>query len=163
MVFNSLKFLLVFRLDVYSLSICRNQFSLGFCSSAYKTSTKGPTFPFILDINDLLSVIKSNHILMYVDDVKLFSYFSLESHSYQLRVDLNNLFTWCSLNFIKLKIKRARGIHSPLSISTIHKNWEKLDPFMGFYSTKDYILICTLKVSWSKTRAVLDKTVVQET
>lgn len=42
--------------------------------------------------NDLRSAIKSNSILMYANDVKPLSFFSLESHSYQFQIGL--LYTW---------------------------------------------------------------------
>ena len=77
---------------------------------------------FNLYINDLPSAIKSSQILMYADDVKLFSSFSLESQSHQLQTDLNKLVAWCSSNYMtlnlnkckKLSFSRRMTIHNPL-------------------------------------------------
>lgn len=50
-------------------------------------------FLFILNINDLPSVVNSSHILIYDCDAKLFPSFTLEDHSYLHQSDLDDLVT----------------------------------------------------------------------
>lgn len=93
---------------------------------------------FLLYTNDLSSVIKLIHVLMYDDDVKLFSFLPWKQRPYLLHFDINNVITWISYNFITIKLKKnARNSHS----------WglsRNADSFMdlGFYFTKNYVLIC---------------------
>ncbi|KAL9917892.1 uncharacterized protein ACN427_000469 [Glossina fuscipes fuscipes] len=65
---------------------------------------------FSLYINDLPSVVNSSQILMYADDVKLFSSFSVESQSHQLQGDLDNFVAWCSLNLLQLNLSKCKKL-----------------------------------------------------
>ena len=60
---------------------------------------------FLLFINDLPTAIRSSSILMYADDVKLFS---KSSHFSNLLDDLNSLYQWCSLNSLHLNLSKCK-------------------------------------------------------
>lgn len=83
--------LFIFIVDRWALfnSITSDEFPV--TSVVLQSSWLG-SYLFVIHINDFPSAIKSNHILMHVNDIKLFSSFFLESQLCQLRTDLNNLF-----------------------------------------------------------------------
>lgn len=63
---------------------------------------------FVLYLNDLPSIIRSSLILMYADDVKLFSSFNSLQDAKNLQEDLNSLVDWCTTNNMTLNLKKCK-------------------------------------------------------
>lgn len=74
---------------------------------------------FLLYINDLPSSIKFSNVLIYADDVKIFSDSDdLFNQSY-LQLDLDSFFKWCNCNLLDLNLKKCKHMHfSRRSISS---------------------------------------------
>lgn len=82
---------------------------------------------FVLYLNDLPSVIRRSKILMFADDVKLYS--NLESYNQlnNLQCDLNCLVNWCSENGMSLNLKKCK------KLSFYRSQPVKSDYFIGSY------------------------------
>lgn len=65
---------------------------------------------FVLYLNDLPTIVKSSNILMYADDVKLFTSVKVEEDSICLQEDLNNLAEWCLVNGMSLNLSKCKKL-----------------------------------------------------
>lgn len=63
---------------------------------------------FLIFINDLPNAIKYCNILMYADDVKIFSRIANNQDSTFLQADLNNFCNWCDLNLMELNLNKCK-------------------------------------------------------
>lgn len=70
-------------------------------------SISGPKL-FLYFINDLPLAIKYASILLFADDVKLFSNVSDLSDCLKLQSDIDNLFNWCIHNNMKLNLNKCK-------------------------------------------------------
>lgn len=65
---------------------------------------------FLLYINDLPTTIKFSNILMYADDVKMFSSCADSIVQPQLQQDLNLFFNWCQINLLDINLNKCKHI-----------------------------------------------------
>lgn len=61
---------------------------------------------FALFINDMPELIKTN-ILLFADDIKLFSKISSLDDVHKLQMDINTIFNWCERNDLKLNREKC--------------------------------------------------------
>ena len=78
-------------------------FEICVLSGVSQGSHLGPLLFLLLD-NSLPRTIKNAQILMFADDVKIFSLF--KSPSTLLQDDLNALNNWCQINCLKLNLHK---------------------------------------------------------
>ena len=81
---------------------------------------------FVLYLNDLPNSILYSKILMYADDVKLFSHINTRNSVY-LQYDLHSLFNWCSANGMSLNLKKCK------KFSLFRSHPIQSDYFIGSY------------------------------
>lgn len=65
---------------------------------------------FVLYLNDLPAIVKSSKILMYADDVKLFTTVRVSEDSISLQDDLNRLAEWCLVNGMSLNLSKCKKL-----------------------------------------------------
>lgn len=63
---------------------------------------------FSLFVNDLPSIIKFSHVLMYADDIKIFQSFDNYIDYIHLQQDLDSFFIWCTKNLMELNLKKCQ-------------------------------------------------------
>ena len=78
-------------------------------------SILGPLF-FLCYINDITSVCKNSHILLYADDTVMYKSISdshrlLDMNNFQQ--DVNRLIKWCQLNRLSINIKKTKLVFHP--------------------------------------------------
>lgn len=81
-------------------------------------SILGPLL-FILFINDLPDILKSN-CLLFADDSKLFRKINDVADCYQLQNDVNDLTKWCTLNKLSLNVEKCAAITFSNKTNVIH-------------------------------------------
>ena len=69
----------------------------------------GPVL-FVLYLNDLPSAITTSRVLMFADDVKLFSNLNSPNQYIYLQNDLHSLANWCSFNSMSLNLKKCKKL-----------------------------------------------------
>lgn len=91
----------------YSVSIDSSEsYSYIATSGIPQGSTLGPLL-FILFINDISALVKWSEVLMYADDLKIFSRIKSISDSLRLQTDLNTIVAWCSRNFLDINVSKC--------------------------------------------------------
>lgn len=73
---------------------------------------------FSLFINDLPILIKTN-ILLFADDLKLFSKITCINDVFNLQNDINTIFEWCERNYLQQNRDKCCFISSPHNFSPV--------------------------------------------
>jgi hypothetical protein len=72
-----------------------------------QVSVLGP-FLFNLFINDLCDCIKYCNSLIFADKLKILSEIIFSSDCLVLQSDINSVYNWCNVNFMRLNINKTR-------------------------------------------------------
>lgn len=78
---------------------------------------------FNLFINDIKLHLKHCHLLLFADDLKIFRSVESLNDAFLLQADINNLFEWCSINYMHLNIKKCFSITFSKSNSCLQFNY----------------------------------------
>jgi hypothetical protein len=85
-------------------------------------SNLGPCL-FLIMINDICENILSSKTLLFADDMKLFKRVSERKDILDLQNDLDNVFTWCSLNKMSLNISKCNIMSFSRARNVIENNY----------------------------------------
>lgn len=96
----------------------RSQYvSINNCSSVITTVTSGVPqgshlgpLLFSIFINDISKCFKNTEFSMYADDLKFFNVVDSQSDIQKLQTDIDNLWTYCTVNKLFLNIKKCKTI-----------------------------------------------------